>query len=92
MVAELSIGQWVERCMTAEEERGASARSVAESGRCLRRAAESFSAEGIEEVSLLTAPRLRGLMRSPLFASAMCEPATHAWTSWQRADGTSRRR
>ena len=55
----LSIGQWVERCMAAEEERGASASSVAESGRCLRRAAEIFSDEGIEEVSLLSAPRLR---------------------------------
>ena len=55
----LSIEQWVERCMAAEEERGASASSVAESGRCLRRAAESFSDEGIEEVSLLSAPRLR---------------------------------
>jgi len=55
----LSIGEWVEHCVEAEEERGASASSVAESGRCLRRAAKRFADEGIEDVSLLTAARLR---------------------------------
>lgn len=60
----LSIVQRVERCMEAEEERGASASSVAESGRCLRRAAKAFWDEGIEDVSLLTAPRLRDYVLS----------------------------
>ena len=55
----LSIGQWVERCMEAEHARGASASSVAEAGRYLRRAAKTFAAEGIEDVSELTAVRLR---------------------------------
>ena len=59
MSEELSMGQWVERCMEAEEARGASASSVAESGRCLRRAAKAFATEGIEDVSELTAVRLR---------------------------------
>ena len=64
MVAEMSMGQWVERCVAAEAERGASASSVAESGRHLRRAAKAFSAGGIEDVSLLTPPRLRDYVLS----------------------------
>jgi len=59
MVSELSMGEWVERCMESEEERGASASSVAESGRCLRRVAKAFAAEGLKDVSELTAVRLR---------------------------------
>jgi integrase/recombinase XerC len=64
MGAGLSIGEWVERCLEGEEERGASAGSVAECGRCLRRAAKGFEAQGIMDVSLLTAARLRDYVQS----------------------------
>jgi len=59
MSQQLSIEQWVECCMVAEEERQASASSVAEAGRHLRRMAKAFSDEGIECVSDLTPSRLR---------------------------------
>ncbi len=58
MDARLLMGEWVERCIEAEVERGASASSVAECGRCLRRAAKAFAEQGIEDVWLLTAARL----------------------------------
>ena len=63
MSEEISIEQWVERCMEAEEDRGASASSVAESGRQLRRAGKAFSKGGIEDVSL-TPLRLRDYVLS----------------------------
>jgi len=55
----LLIGEWVERCLQTEIERGASESSVAESGRCLRRAAKAFETKGIVDVALLTPARLR---------------------------------
>ncbi len=59
MESRVLMGEWVERCMEAEVERGASASSVAECGRSLRRAAKAFSGQGIDDVVLLTAARLR---------------------------------
>ena len=59
MTEQLSIEQWVERCMEAEQERQASASSVAEAGRHLRRMAKSFRDEGLAAPSDLTAVRLR---------------------------------
>jgi len=59
MSEKMSIGQWVERCMETEKERGASASSVAEAGRHLRRVAAALLDDGFVAVSDLTAVRLR---------------------------------
>ena len=59
MAMKLLMEELVERCIEAEVERGASASTVAECGRCLRRAAKAFAEQGIEDASLLTSVRLR---------------------------------
>ena len=59
MNKERSIKQWVESCINAEEERGASASSVAEAGRHLRRAATTFGEQGITDVKKITPSLLR---------------------------------
>jgi len=59
METKLLMKDLVERCIDAEIERDASASTVAECGRSLRRAAKTFAEQGIEDVSLLTSARLR---------------------------------
>ena len=64
MATKLLMEELVERCIEAEVERDASASTVAECSRCLRRAVKAFAEQGIEDASLLTSARLRDYVLS----------------------------
>ena len=59
MAAKLLMKELVESCIESEVERNASASTVAECGRCLRRATKALAEKGIEDASLLTPAHLR---------------------------------